>query len=266
LIASAPHSTQAEFLSDLGGEGVKVLPYLFEFWAMPHQLPPCGEWRSWVILGGRGAGKTRAGAEWVRSQVEGPTPLSYGQKRRVGLIAETFEQAREVMVFGDSGILAVTPGDRRPKWVASRKLLEWPNGATAQLFSAQDPEGLRGPQFDAVWVDEFAKWRLAEETWDMVQFALRLGDDPQSWVTTTPRNTAALRKLLARGSTVTTHAPTHANRANLAPEFLVEVEARYGGTRLGRQELEGKLLTDVQGGTMVLCYLGDSAGPDVAET
>ncbi len=247
LIASAPLSMQSDFLAELDGEGLRALPYLFEFWAMPHQLPPEGEWRAWVILGGRGAGKTRAGAEWVRAQVEGPTPLSSGPKHRVGLIAETFEQAREVMVFGDSGIMAVTPEDRRPRWVSSRKVLEWPNGATAQLFSAQDPEGLRGPQFDAVWVDEFAKWRLAEETWDMVQFALRLGDDPRSCVTTTPRNTVALRELLARGSTVTTHAPTYANRANLAPEFLVEVEARYGGTRLGRQELEGELLTDVQG-------------------
>ncbi len=151
------------------------------------------------------------------------------------------------MVFGDSGIMSVTPDDRKPKWIASRKMLEWPNGATAQLYSAHDPEGLRGPQFDAAWIDEFAKWRMAEGTWDMVQFALRLGKAPQSCVTTTPRNTVPLRDLLARASTVQTHAPTRANRANLAPEFLLEVEARYGGTRLGRQELEGEMLTDVQG-------------------
>ena len=247
LIASVQPSVQSEFLAGLDGEGLQALPYLFPFWALPHQMPPAGDWRTWVILGGRGAGKTRAGAEWVRAQVEGPVPQAAGSKRRVGLIAETYEQAREVMVFGESGIMAVTPLDRRPKWIATRKMLEWPNGATAQLFSAQDPEGLRGPQFDAVWVDEFAKWRLAEETWDMVQFALRLGVAPQTCVTTTPRNTVPLRELLARPSTVMTHAPTRANRANLAAEFMAEIEARYGGTRLGRQELQGELLTDVQG-------------------
>ncbi|WP_458792467.1 DNA-packaging protein [Yoonia sp. MH D7] len=247
LIASAQPLVQSEFLAGLSAQGVQGLPHLFAFWAMAYQLPPEGDWRTWVILGGRGAGKTRAGAEWVRAQVEGAVPLAVGRKRRVGLIAETFEQAREVMVFGESGIMAVTPVDRRPKWIATRKMLEWPNGATAQLFSAQDPEGLRGPQFDAVWVDEFAKWRLAEETWDMVQFALRLGDAPQTCVTTTPRNTVPLRELLARESTVMTHAPTRANRANLATEFMAEIEARYGGTRLGRQELQGELLTDVQG-------------------
>ena len=131
-----------------------ALPYLFDFWAMPHQVPPDCDWRAWVILGGRGAGKTRAGAEWVRSIVEGVTPNAAGAKRRIGLVAETYEQAREIMVFGESGILAVSPPDRRPKWIAGRRMLEWPNGATAQLFSAQDPEALRGPQFDAVWVDE----------------------------------------------------------------------------------------------------------------
>lgn len=247
LIASAPLSTQTAFLDGLDAKALAALPFLFDFWALPHQLPPAEDWRTWVILGGRGAGKTRAGAEWVRAQVEGPTPQSAGAKRRVALVAETYEQAREVMVFGDSGIMSVTPDDRKPKWIASRKMLEWPNGATAQLYSAHDPEGLRGPQFDAAWIDEFAKWRMAEETWDMVQFALRLGKAPQSCVTTTPRNTVPLRDLLARASTVQTHAPTRANRANLAPEFLLEVEARYGGTRLGRQELEGEMLTDVQG-------------------
>ena len=121
---------------------------------MPHQVPPAGDWRSWVILGGRGAGKTRAGAEWVRSMVEGPTPHAPGCARRVALVGETMDQTREVMVFGDSGILSVCPADRRPEWVAGRKLLVWPNGAQAQLFSAYDPESLRGPQFDAAWADE----------------------------------------------------------------------------------------------------------------
>ena len=127
---------------------------MFEFWAMPHQLAPEGDWRTWVALGGRGAGKTRAGAEWVRSQVEGSGPLDPGRARRVALVAETFDQARDVMVFGDSGILACSPDDRKPVWEAARRRLVWPNGAVAQIFSAHDPEALRGPQFDAAWVDE----------------------------------------------------------------------------------------------------------------
>ena len=235
------------FLAELSDEVLAALPYLFEFWAMVHQLPPEGDWRSWVILGGRGAGKTRAGAEWIRAMVEGPLPGDPGQASRVALVGETFDQVREVMIFGDSGILACSPPDRRPEWIAGRRMLRWPNGATAQAFSAHEPEALRGPQFDAAWCDELAKWKKAEEAWDMLQFALRLGGDPRQVVTTTPRNVGVLKDLLAAGSTVATHAPTAANRAYLAESFLAEVEARYGGTRLGRQELDGVLLDDAEG-------------------
>ena len=224
-----------------------ALPYLFEFWALDHQLPPDGDWRSWVILGGRGAGKTRAGAEWVRTMVEGARPCDPGQASRVALVGETLDQVREVMIFGESGILACSPPDRRPEWEATRKRLVWPNGTVAQAFSAHDPEALRGPQFDAAWVDELAKWKRAEEAWDMLQFCLRLGDKPRQCVTTTPRNVPALKRLLDAESTVMTHAPTHANRANLAASFLSEVHRRYGGTRLGMQELDGELLEDVEG-------------------
>ncbi|SHG78244.1 Large terminase phage packaging protein [Cognatiyoonia sediminum] len=226
---------------------IKALPYLFEFWAMPHQLPPVGDWRTWVILGGRGAGKTRAGTEWVRSMVEGRTPLGEGKAKRVALVADTYDQARDMMVFGDSGIMAVSPPDRKPFWVATKRMLIWPNGAQAQLFTSQDPEGLRGPQFDAAWVDELAKWRNAQDTWDMLQFALRLGGDPKVCVTTTPKNVDVLKALLSRESTVSTHATTFANAANLAPGYLKEVRARYEGSRLGRQELDGVLLDDVEG-------------------
>ena len=157
------------------------------------------------------------------------------------------EQAREVMVFGESGILACSPPDRMPKWVAGRQMLVWPNGAEARLFSAFDPERLRGPQFDAVWADELAKWPKAQETWDMMQFALRLGEFPRACVTTTPKNVGILKTLLDRSSTVSTHAPTSANRVYLAESFLEEVQDRYAGTRLGRQELDGVLLPDVDG-------------------
>nr|WP_242509566.1 terminase family protein [Rhodovulum imhoffii] len=246
-IACAPSGIRAAFLESLSEGALLSLPYLFEFWALPHQMPPEGAWRSWVVMGGRGAGKTRAGAEWVRAQVEGARPLDMGRARRVALVGETVDQVREVMVFGESGLLACSPPDRRPKWEATRKRLVWPNGAVAQVFSAHDPESLRGPQFDAAWADELAKWKRAEETWDMLQFGLRLGPAPRQCITTTPRNVGVLRSLLANPSTVVTHAPTEANRANLADSFLEEVRARYAGTRLGRQELDGVLLEEAEG-------------------
>ena len=254
-LACAPQETVEAFIASLSDAALVALPWLFEFWALPHQLPPEGDWRSWVILGGRGAGKTRAGAEWVRAEVEGARPLERGRSRRVALVGETIDQAREVMVFGESGILACSPPDRRPEWEAGRKRLVWPNGAVAQVFSAHDPESLRGPQFDAAWVDELAKWKRAEDAWDMLQFALRIGENPRQVVTTTPRNVGVLKALLANPSTVRTHAPTDANRAYLAASFLQEMQARYAGTRLGRQELEGALLEDVEGALWNLAAL-----------
>jgi phage terminase large subunit-like protein len=246
-LACADAAVQEGFLNDLPDEVLCALPYLFEFWALPHQLPPGGDWRAWVALGGRGAGKTRAGAEWVRTQVEGARPLDPGRARRVALVGETYDQVRDVMIRGDSGILACSPPDRKPVWKASERKLVWPNGAEAQAFSAHDAEALRGPQFDAAWADELAKWKKGQEAWDMLQFALRLGDDPRACVTTTPRNAEVLKRLLASPSTVQTHAATEVNRANLAASFLAEVRARYAGSRLGLQELDGVLLADVEG-------------------
>ncbi|WP_272002122.1 DNA-packaging protein [Roseovarius sp. ZX-A-9] len=246
-IASEGLDVQTDFLDSLEPGELLALPYLFEFWAMPHQLPPEGDWRAWAIMGGRGAGKTRAGAEWVRAQVEGSRPTDAGRCRRIALVGETMAQVREVMVFGESGILACSPPDRRPVWEATRQRLIWPNGAIAQVFSAHDPESLRGPQFDGAWVDELAKWKKARETWDMLQFGLRLGEAPQVCITTTPRNIGVLKQILDAPTTVVTSAATQANRAFLADSFLLEVQARYAGTRLGRQELEGMLLEDVEG-------------------
>jgi len=241
-IVSEGQDAQEDFLAALTEAELFALPWIFEFWAMPHQLPPEGDWRAWVILGGRGAGKTRAGAEWVRAQVEGSRPLDSGRCTRLALVGETIDQVREVMIFGESGIMACSPPDRRPEWQATRKRLLWPNGAIAQVFSAHEPDSLRGPQFDGAWVDELAKWKRARETWDMLQFGLRLGADPRVCVTTTPRNVGVLKELMARDSTVVTSAPTEANAANLAQGFLEEVRARYAGTRLGRQELDGVLV------------------------
>lgn len=262
-LASGPRDAQDAFLEGMSEQTLLALPYLFEFWAMEHQLPPPGAWRAWVILGGRGAGKTRAGAEWVRSLVEGATPLAPGRCARVALVGETLDQAREVMVFGESGILACVPPDRRPVWNGGRRMLTWPNGATAQVFSAHEPEAMRGPQFDAAWVDELAKWRRARDAWDMLQFALRLGDDPRVCVTTTPRNVGILKEILARPSTVSSHAATDANAANLAASFLEEVRQRYGGTRLGRQELEGVLMEDAEGALWTRACLEQARSTDM---
>jgi phage terminase large subunit-like protein len=246
LVAADP-ARVAALLADLPAPELRALAWLWEVWAAPHQLAPDGDWRSWVVLGGRGAGKTRAGAEWVRSRVEGRSPLAPGACSRVALVAETLDEAREVMVLGESGLMACAPPDRRPRWQATRRLLEWPNGATAQIFSASSPEALRGPQFDAAWADELAKWRRGQAAWDQLQLGLRLGADPRCVVTTTPRDSALLRALLDAPGTVVTHAPTRANRAHLAPAFLAAVETAYAGTALGRQELEGLLVEAAEG-------------------
>lgn len=247
LIASGTREAQAEFLTALSNDELRALPYLFEFWALPHQVPPEGDWKTWVIMGGRGAGKTRAGAEWVRAQVEGALPEDEGRARRLAIIGETYDQARDVMIFGESGIIACSPPDRTPRWSAGERRLVWPNGAEARVYSAHDFEALRGPQFDGAWVDELAKWPRAEEAWDMLQFALRLGENPRQVVTTTPRDVPVLKRILGRSSTVSTQAPTEANRANLADSFLKEVRGIYAGTRQGRQELEGVLVEDLEG-------------------
>ena len=265
LIASEPPAAAEAFLSGLSDAGLAALPWLFEFWALPHQLPPEGDWKTWVILGGRGAGKTRAGAEWVRSMIEGAGPGDPGRARRVALVGETYDQALAVMVKGESGIMACSPPDRCPRWVAGERMLVWPNGAEARLYSAHDPEALRGPQFDAAWIDELAKWKRAEETWDMLQFGLRLGADPRQVVTTTPRNVQVLKDLLARGNTVMTHAPTEANRAYLADSFLQDVRARYGNTKLGRQELDGELVEDMEGALWARAALERARVADVPE-
>ena len=210
------------------------------------QLPPTLPWTTWLVIGGRGSGKTRTGAEWVNGLVRGLAPFADRPLRRIALIGETIGDVREVMIDGPSGLRAVARGDV-PVFEASRRRLVWDNGAVAQVFSAQEPDSLRGPQFEAAWCDEAGKWPNAEEVWNMLQFALRLGEDPRVCVTTTPRNVGVLKALLAASSTVATHAPTEANRANLAASFLAEVRARYAGTRLGRQELDGILLADAEG-------------------
>ncbi len=177
----------------------------------------------------------------------GPTPLAKGKASRVALVAETAADARDVMVEGQSGVLGVHPKAFRPQYEPSKRRLTWPNGATATLFNATEPDQLRGPQHDLAWCDELAKWRYAQETWDMLQFGLRIGDHPQQLITTTPRPIVLLKKVMADPRTVVTRGSTFENSVNLAKPFLDNIKAKYEGTRLGRQELEAEVLDDVPG-------------------
>ena len=236
-------------LSRLNEAELETLGTAWEIFAHPHQHPPPhaangAPWLTWLLIGGRGAGKTRAGAEWIRAQALGLAPFADQAVSRIALVGETEHDVREVMIEGVSGLLAVHPRAQRPSWSPSRKRLEWPNGAVAYAFSAEDPESLRGPQFGCAWSDEMAKWRYAEATFDMLQFGLRLGSRPRQLVTTTPRPTALLKRLMADPLSAVTRAPTRANALNLAPTFLKSVMARYQDTRLGRQELDGEIIED----------------------
>ncbi|MGE3783623.1 MAG: DNA-packaging protein [Alphaproteobacteria bacterium] len=212
----------------------------WRFWARASQLPPAGEWRVWLLLAGRGFGKTRTGAELVRARV------ASGLARRIALVAPTAADARDVMVEGASGILTISPSDERPIYEPSKRRLSWPNGATATLFSADQPERLRGPQHDLAWCDELAAWRHPA-AWDMLMLGLRLGRDPRAVVTTTPRPTQLIKTLLADPMVAVTRGRTAENRDNLATAFLEQIVRHYEGTRLGRQELEGELIEDVPG-------------------
>ena len=211
--------------------------------ARPNQLPPSSTWwQIWLLLAGRGFGKTRTLAEWVCDQV------ACGQARRIALVAATAADARDVLVEGESGILAVAPPWCRPVYEPSKRRLTWPNGAIATTFSAEEPERLRGPQHDAAVCDELGSWSRPE-TWDMLQFGLRLGRNPRCLVATTPRPTKLIRELLAREGhdVVVTRGSTYENRANLAPGFFDQVIRKYEGTRLGRQELLAEVLEDTPG-------------------
>jgi phage terminase large subunit-like protein len=239
-LASMPEAIRDNVLSSLSEDEALALLHDWSFWARPSQLPPEGQWRVWLLLAGRGFGKTRTGAELVRSRVAARSA------RRLALIAPTLADARDVMVEGESGILAVSSRWDRPHWEPSRRRLTWPNGAIATFYSADEPERLRGPQHDAAWCDELASWRYPE-AWDMLMFGLRLGDDPRVIVTTTPRPTTLLRALIEDPTVIVTRGATHENRANLAPQFLEQILRKYQGTRLGRQEIEAELLEDIPG-------------------
>ncbi|MDQ0395187.1 DNA-packaging protein [Labrys monachus] len=224
----------------LFGRLADVLGNSWRMKARPEQIAPPGDWAVWALVAGRGFGKTRTGAEWVQEQV------LMGAATRIALVAPTAADARDVMVEGESGLLAIAPKGMRPEYEPSRRRLTWPNGVIATTYSADEPERLRGPQFDAAWCDEVGSWRYLA-AWDMLQFGLRLGDRPRAVVTTTPKPNRLLRELMKRAGedVVITRGKTRDNAANLAAGFMKVITDRYAGTRLGRQELDGELLDDV---------------------
>lgn len=233
---------RAKALSALTDREALSLIYDWGFWARPDQLPPVGNWFGWLLRSGRGAGKTRTGAQWVieRAKIKGHPPIA--------LIGQTKADVRDTMIeLGGSSILKVSPPWFMPKYESSKRRLTWPNGVTAIAFSGDEPDQLRGPQHGAVWIDELAKMRYPQETWDNMELGLRLGDNPQVIVTTTPRPIKIIKQLMEDASVIDTVVSTYANIHNLSARFIERIVKRYEGTRLGRQELHGGILDDTPG-------------------
>ena len=219
---------------------VSQLPQTWFAKARLEQLPPkTDDWRTWLLLGGRGAGKTRAGAEWLAAGAE--------KGHRFALVGPSLHDVREVMIEGPSGLRAVSPPDNKPRYEVSRRRLIWPKGGVAYAHSAEDPESLRGPEFDGAWCDEFCAWPKADATLALLRMAVRRGSDPRLVVTTTPKPTSALRGLMAEPGVVTHRLPTAENAKNLSTAFLDNLLSVYGDTSLAAQELEGLVVETREG-------------------
>ncbi len=238
-VASLPLNRRSAFLNSLTDLEAAILLFDWHFWARTSQLPPPGNWRVWLLLAGRGFGKTRAGAEWIRARAR-------AESARIALVGPTAADVRDTMIEGESGLLAISPPWERPAWESSKRRLTWPNGAVATAYSADEPDRLRGPQHDAAWCDELCAWRYPE-AWDMLLLGLRLGSEPRCVVTTTPRPGPVIKDLLTRDDCAVSRGSSYDNAANLAPAFFKQIVNRYEGTRIGRQEIHAELLEDVPG-------------------
>jgi phage terminase large subunit-like protein len=256
-LAALPAEDREAFWASLTDAEKAGLEFDWEgIWARPEQREPPGSWRTWMYLAGRGAGKTRTGAEWIRKNLTGSTPLAPGRYRHACLLAETAKDARSVVV-GDgleasnpaagSGIMQICPKDYLPNYEPSKTRLTFPNGAVCSIFNAVEYDGLRGFQFDCAWVDELAKFAYAAQAWDQLQFCLRLGKNPRVFVSTTPRPTKLIKAILADPTTFVTRGSTFDNLSNLSAQFLDAMRTKYEGTRLGQQELHAAILEDVVG-------------------
>ena len=244
LIASLPDSERAQILSDLTEDELKALEYDWLFWARPKQLRPTDRpWHTWLNLGGRGMGKTRTGAETIRAWVE-----EAREPIRIALVGQNSGDVRDVMIQGESGILSISPPWNRPVYIPAQRKLLWPKtGSYALLFSGDTPNQLRGPQFHKAWVDELAKYQYPQETWDNLEFGLRLGEDPQAVVTTTPRPIPIIKDMLEDEMVYVTRGSSYENISNLPQSFIQRVIRKYEGTRVGRQELHAQVLSDMPG-------------------
>ena len=239
-LASLSEEQRQLLIRSLNPADADALLYDWKLWARANQLAPKGDWSTWMIMSGRGWGKTRTGAEWIRERVQ----AGY---RRIGLIAKTPADARDIMIEGESGILACIPKDQRPTYETTKRRLTWKNGAVALAFSSHEPDHLRGVQFDTVWVDELATYEYARETWETMRFALRLSDDPRCLVTTTPKPMAIIKEIIKEEGTVLTTGSSYDNQANLTPQFFEQILSRYENTRIGRQEIHAELLDEAEG-------------------
>jgi phage terminase large subunit-like protein len=253
-------------LSALRETEQREMHHHWRLYARANQLPPPGDWRIWLVMAGRGFGKTRAGAEWVR-MIARRDPQA-----RIALVGSSLGDARAVMVEGESGLLAITPPHRRPQWEPSLRRLTWSNGAIATLYSPQEPESLRGPQHSHAWCDEIAKWDnaggRAEAAWDNLALGLRLGASPRVMATTTPRSVPLLRRLLDADGIVVTRGRTQDNASNLPKRFERDMRRALGGTTMARQELDGELIEDMPGalwsrGLIEACREGAASAPAV---
>lgn len=240
LIALLSASERAKWMRSLTDDQKKYLFYDWSFWARPSQAIPQGDWPIWLIMAGRGFGKTRSGAEFIRQKVEDGA-------RRIALVARTPADARDVMIEGESGLLAISPPWDMPFYEPSKRRLTWSNGAMALVFSGEQPEQLRGPQFDTAWADELRTWQYPRETWDNLMFAVRLGRINQTVVTTTPKPIGVIKELLEREDVVKTFGTTYENFANLSPGFIREIIGKYENTSLGAQEIYARMLSEMPG-------------------
>lgn len=252
-ITSLPDSIRNKLLAETPSEVKIEKLYTWEYWARPEQLPPEGDWRTWIYLAGRGSGKTRAGAEWVRAHAEAD------KEARIALVGPTVSDVRNVMVKGEAGILATSPPWFKPEYIPSVRLLIWPNGAMAETFSADEPRQLRGPSHHFAWVDELAAWRYAEEAWHNLRLGLRLGSNPRAFVSTTPKpidliKDLVLGKRVGHGTervpdptVVVTRGTSYDNRLNIAEAWLDDIVSTYEGTPRGRQEIYAEIIEDVEG-------------------
>lgn len=237
-LAALPATETEAILAELSVAELVALEHDWESWARPNQLAPAGDWRGWLLMAGRGFGKTRTLVEWVRSNLQ--------PDDRVAIVGPTAGDVRDVLIEGESGILATSPPWMRPEYEPSKRRLTWPSGAMAITYSADEPDRLRGPQHTRAVADEIATWRYPDEAWANLMLGLRLGTNPQWVAATTPKPIRLIRQLLEQDGVVVSRGTTYDNRANLADAFVSEIVRRYEGTRVGRQELMGELLEELE--------------------